>query len=75
MNQQSADSIDSHIMATPADCERTYAALRLGPRTVGGLHDATGIPRIRIIDALEQMERRGAVRHDMALWTALEVRP
>lgn len=71
----SPDSIEKHVTATPVECERVYSALRLGPRTVGALHDATGLPRIRIIDALEQMERRGAVRHDMALWTALEVRP
>ena len=69
-----SDSIEAHVTATPAECERVFACLRLAPRTAQDLHGVTKIPLVRVFDALERMQKRGAVRADGALWIALEVR-
>jgi len=69
-----ADSIEARVTATPEDCERVYSILRANAPdgvTASDIRDRIGaerISRIRVLDALEQMQARGAVRHERALW-------
>jgi len=68
------DSIESHIKATPQQCEQVMASLRQhSGYSVSNLAFFSGLSRIIVIDALEQMERRGVARHDGPRW--YEVRP
>lgn len=64
------DSIEAHITATPSICEKVYASLksRKEGATVTNLSYWTSISRVLVIDALEHMERRGAVSHDGPRW-------
>lgn len=63
------DTIEQHISASPQICERVIASLKMhNGSTVSNLSYFSGYSRIIVIDALEQMERRGAVRHEMARW-------
>lgn len=63
------DTIEQHISASPQICERVIASLKMhNGSTVSNLSYFSGYSRIIVIDALEQMERRGAVRHEMANW-------
>lgn len=66
----SPDTIEAHITATPHVCERVFASLRSRKDgvTVTNLSYFTGLSRMLVIDALEQMERRGATSHDGHRW-------
>lgn len=72
-----SDCIEQRISGSASDCERVYGALSPSSSATGetatNLAELTKVPRIRVIDALEQMERRGAVRHEMTHWFALPV--
>ena len=67
-----ARSVDDILRATPEHCQLVHLSLKSRPEgtTVSNLSYFTGLSRILVIDALEQMEQRGAVRHDMAVWFA-----
>lgn len=67
-----ARTLDDILRATPEHCELVYLSLKSRPEgaTVSNLSYFTGISRILVIDALEQMLSRGAVRHNMCIWFA-----
>lgn len=68
------DTIESHITATPKICEQVMASLRAHSGTsVSNLSYFSGISRLLVVDALEQMERRGSAYHDGPRW--YEVKP
>lgn len=69
------DSIDSHITATPAVCERVIISLRAHPdgSTRSNISFATGLSRVLVDSALEQMEKRGAAYHVGPHWFARSV--
>ena len=64
------DSIEARISATPSICEKVYASLQSRKEgcSVTNLSYFTGLSRVLVIDALEQMERRGATSHDGPRW-------
>lgn len=66
------DSIEQHITATPAVCERVIVSLRAHPdgSTRSNLSYFTGLSRVLVDSALEQMEQRGAAYHVGPYWFA-----
>jgi hypothetical protein len=76
------DSIESRLTVTPEDCERVYAILRANAPdgvTARGIWERIGterLTRVRVLDALEQMQARGAVRScgtTRVLWFSVAV--
>jgi hypothetical protein len=66
------DNIEHHISATPKLCEQVAASLKVhNGSTVTSLSYYSGLSRILVIDALEQMESRGCARHDGPNWYLL----
>lgn len=66
------DSIDNHIRATPEQCELVMRIIRVHRGgTFSNIAAWSGISRALTLDALEQMESRGAVRHDGPQWSAV----
>lgn len=68
------DTIEHHIRATSKVCEQVAASLKAqNGSTVTNLSYYSGLSRILVIDALEQMESRGCARHDGPNWYLLVV--
>ena len=61
-----------NIIATPNVCERVYACVsaRSGGVSRSNVSYFTGLAVTLVDSALEQMESRGAVRRDGAIWRA-----